>query len=152
MSRVENKASASAFALGLLFAVGLALAGMTSPAKVIAFLDLAGDWDPSLAFVMAGAIATHAIASRFILTRKAPVLAEKFDLPEKKSVDARLVTGAALFGVGWGLGGYCPGPALVTAAAGVPSAIVFVLAMAAGMFLESVARGQKSPAAPRLPA
>lgn len=137
---------------GALFAFGLGLSGMTNPAKVIGFLDIAGAWDPSLAFVMAGAIATHAIASRFILTRKAPVLAEKFDLPEKKSVDARLVTGAALFGVGWGLGGYCPGPALVTAAAGVPSAIVFVLAMAAGMFLESVARGQKSPAAPRLPA
>lgn len=150
--RPSVRSAASALAAGLLFAVGLALAGMTSPSKVLAFLDVAGDWDPSLAFVMAGAIVTHALSARIILARESPLFAARFDLPTKKKVDARLVTGAALFGVGWGLGGYCPGPALVTAAAGLPSALVFVLAMAAGMFLESVAGGEKSSAAPRLPA
>jgi len=130
------KRNAAAFGAGALFAVGLAVSGMTRPAKVVGFLDLAGDWDASLAFVMMGAIAVHFVAYRVVLRRPAPLFDGRFHLPTRKDIDLRLVLGAALFGVGWGLGGYCPGPGLVSAAAGSLGAIVFVVGMTAGMLIE----------------
>jgi len=135
------KRNAAAFGAGALFAVGLALSGMTRPSKVVGFLDLAGDWDASLAFVMMGAIAVHFVAYRVVLRRPAPLFDVRFHLPTRKDIDLRLVLGAALFGVGWGLGGYCPGPGLVSAAAGSLGALVFVVGMTAGMLIEqAVAR------------
>jgi uncharacterized protein len=128
-------AQLTAFITGLLFAVGLGVGGMTQPAKVLGFLDVSGNWDPSLAFVMLGAIAVHATTMRWILRRRAPLFAVRFALPTRRDVNARLVAGAALFGAGWGLVGYCPGPALTALGGGVPAAAVFVPAMVAGMWL-----------------
>ena len=125
----------TAFVAGLLFAVGLGVGGMTQPAKVFGFLDVAGKWDPSLAFVMLGAIAVHATAMRGILGRRTPLFAVRFALPTRRDVDARLVAGAALFGAGWGLVGYCPGPAVTALGGGVPTAAIFVPAMVAGMWV-----------------
>lgn len=135
------KRNAAAFGAGALFAVGLAVSGMTRPAKVVGFLDLAGDWDASLAFVMMGAIAVHFVAYRLVLRRPAPLFDGSFHLPTRRDIDLRLVLGAAVFGVGWGLGGYCPGPGLVSAAAGALGAVVFVVGMTVGMLIEqAVAR------------
>lgn len=131
-----------AFVTGLVFALGLALAGMTDPMKVIGFLDVAGAWDPSLAFVMGGAVLVYGLLSRFITRRDAPLLDARFFLPTRRDIDARLVAGAALFGVGWGLGGYCPGPALVSTMSFGTSALVFTAAMLTGMALFSV--GQRA--------
>ncbi|WP_224368851.1 DUF6691 family protein [Hyalangium versicolor] len=125
----------SAVAAGLLFALGLGFGGMTDPARVQAFLDFTGAWDPTLAFVMGGALAVHAPLSWLIRRRKAPVLAPTFPTLSKARVDGHLVTGAALFGVGWGLAGYCPGPALVSLASGADTVLLFVLSMFAGMWL-----------------
>lgn len=121
---------------GALFAVGLAVSGMTKPAKVAGFLDLFGAWDASLALVMVGAIGVHLVAQRLIKRRSAPLLDLRFHLPTRKDIDARLVAGAVLFGVGWGLGGFCPGPGLVTAGSGSSGALVFVLGMTVGMLAE----------------
>lgn len=121
------------WAAGLLFAVGLAIGGMTRPAKVLAFLDLAGKWDPSLAFVMAGAIAVHALAYRLVRRRRTPFFAASFALPPRSDVDPSLVAGALCFGVGWGLAGYCPGPALTGLASGAVPTCVFVAGMVLGM-------------------
>jgi uncharacterized membrane protein YedE/YeeE len=120
---------------GLLFGVGLGVSGMTLPAKVLGCLDVTGAWDPSLLFVMGGAVAVHFCAYRLVRGRAAPLYAERFVLPLVWRVDARLCLGAILFGVGWGVAGYCPGPALVSLASGQPSVLVFVLAMLAGMWL-----------------
>lgn len=128
--------SLAAVLSGLVFGLGLAVSGMTDPAKVRAFLDASGAWDPSLALVMAGAIATHAALSRLVLRRRAPMLAPAFDLPPTRPVDARLLAGAAIFGVGWGIGGVCPGPALVSLASGRLEPVVFTLAMAFGVVAE----------------
>ena len=128
-------AQLTAFVAGLLFAAGLGVGGMTQPAKVFGFLDIAGSWDPSLAFVMLGAIAVHATAVRRILRRRAPLFVVRFTLPTRRDIDARLVVGAALFGAGWGLVGYCPGPAVAALGGGVPAAAVFVPAMVAGMWM-----------------
>lgn len=125
-----------ALAAGLVFGVGLAIAGMTQPSKVIGFLDVGGSWDPSLALVMVGAIAVHFVAQRIIVRRSAPLFDDRFHLPTRRDADPRLLAGALLFGAGWGLGGFCPGPALTSAAAGVFPATVFVAAMTAGMILE----------------
>ena len=130
------KKLAASLVAGLLFGLGLALAGMTLPSKVLGFLDVTGDWDPSLALVMGGAIAVHATLQRLIRRRERPLFDARFHLPTRTDIDRRLVVGAALFGVGWGLVGLCPGPALVTAATGAPWALVFVVAMAAGMLLQ----------------
>ncbi|HKA90391.1 MAG TPA: DUF6691 family protein [Haliangiales bacterium] len=121
------------FACGLVFAVGLAIAGMTNPAKVVGFLDVTGAWDPTLAFVMAGALGVYAVAWRFRRGLAAPVLGGAFP-PRPGAIDARLLVGAAIFGIGWGISGYCPGPAVVSATV-VPPAAAFVLAMLAGMAL-----------------
>lgn len=122
---------------GALFGLGLAVSGMANPAKVIGFLDVAGDWDPTLAFVTGGAILIVGPAFGLIFRRRRPVLADDFDLPSKKKVDARLLGGSALFGVGWGLSGFCPGPAVVALVPALASGIVpvfaFGVAMLAGM-------------------
>lgn len=133
-----KRALAVSFGAGLLFAVGLGLSGMTQPGKVLAFLDVTGDWDPSLALVMAGAIGVHAVFVRIASVRNKPYLVESFDLPRAKRIDARLVLGSALFGAGWGIAGYCPGPALVSLASFHPSALVFVVSMALGMSLHTL--------------
>ncbi|AJZ56167.1 sulfur transport family protein (plasmid) [Paraburkholderia fungorum] len=118
---------------GLLFGVGLMVSGMANPAKVLGFLDIAGRWDPSLAFVMAGAIALGSIAFLFAKHRKISLLGLPMQIPAGTDVTLRLVLGSALFGVGWGLAGFCPGPALVALGAGIPKALGFVVAMLAGM-------------------
>jgi uncharacterized protein len=105
-----------AFLAGALFAIGLGISGMTKPSKVVGFLDLAGAWDPSLMLVMAGAVGVHFTLRRFIVRREAPLWNTKFDVPTWRHIDGRLVLGAAIFGVGWGLGGFCPGPGIVAAA------------------------------------
>lgn len=130
------KALGSAFAAGVLFAVGLGISGMTKPSKVVGFLDPFGAWDASLAFVMIGAIGVHLVAQRLITKRPSPLFDVRFHLPTRKDVDARLVLGAAIFGAGWGLGGFCPGPALVSAASGTLSALVFVGGMTVGAKVE----------------
>ncbi len=125
-----------AYLAGALFGAGLLLAGMTDPARVLGFLDVLGDWDPTLAFVMIGAIAVHATTYQLIRRRPSPLFDSTFHLPTRNDLDARLLAGAALFGVGWGLAGFCPGPALVAAASGASTALVFVAAMIAGMFVQ----------------
>jgi uncharacterized membrane protein YedE/YeeE len=142
------KPNAVAFGTGALFAVGLAISGMTKPAKVAGFLDVAGAWDASLAFVMIGAIAVHFIAHRILVRRPSPLFDTKFHLPTRKDIDRRLVLGAGLFGIGWGLGGFCPGPGLVTAGSGSLGAIVFVLGMTIGMLLEQTAARASARAHP----
>lgn len=125
----------TAFVAGLIFGAGLLVAGMANPAKVLAFLDIAGSWDPSLAFVMIGAIGIGTPAF-FIAKRKSvSFLGEKMQLPTSQMIDARLIGGSVLFGIGWGIAGICPGPALVLLGAGVTKGIIFVLAMIAGMLV-----------------
>jgi uncharacterized membrane protein YedE/YeeE len=130
---------------GAIFGAGLSLSGMIQPARVLGFLDFTGAWDPTLALVMFGAVTVHFVATRFVLRRGAPLMEERFHLPTRKDADPRLLFGSAIFGVGWGLAGYCPGPGLTAAAAGSFSAIVFVGAMLAGMVLEHATTGKKSP-------
>ncbi|MGZ5969185.1 MAG: DUF6691 family protein [Polyangiales bacterium] len=129
------KANFSAALGGAVFAVGLAISGMTQPAKVVGFLDLTRIWDPSLAFVMIGAIGVHALLRLFITRRDKPVFDDKFHTPPDRGLDAKLLVGAGLFGVGWGLGGYCPGPALVSLASGAIAPVVFVGAMTVGILV-----------------
>ncbi|MDQ3031196.1 MAG: YeeE/YedE family protein [Myxococcota bacterium] len=133
MTRAHRQSSA-ALAAGLLFGVGLVVSGMTVPAKVIGFLDFAGAWDPTLMFVMAGAIAVHAVVYRLVRRRASPLFADAFQVPTRKDIDARLVLGAAIFGVGWGLGGYCPGPAVSSLVTGSLSPLAFVAAMLGAMW------------------
>jgi len=127
------------FAIGLVFGLGLLLSGMSDPAKVLNFLDVAGmsagTWDPSLAFVMAGAIGVGFVGYRHVLKRPQPLFAERFHLPARGELDLRIVIGPAIFGVGWGLAGFCPGPALTAIGFGSRAAIIFVAAMFAGMWL-----------------
>ncbi len=118
---------------GLLFGAGLLISGMINPAKVIGFLDLAGNWDPSLAFVMLGGVTVTAIGYRTVLRRSQPLFEPKFSLPTRTDIDPSLVLGAGLFGIGWGLSGYCPGPALAGLGFGRPETLVFVAAMLLGM-------------------
>ena len=127
---------------GILFGFGLAVSQMVNPAKVLGFLDIAaawptvaGGWDPSLALVMAGALAVTALGFRLALRRPAPVFGAAFELPRATAIDGRLVAGAAIFGVGWGLVGFCPGPALASLVFGLPQSFVFVAAMAVGAWL-----------------
>jgi uncharacterized membrane protein YedE/YeeE len=118
---------------GLLFGAGLGIAGMTRADKVIGFLDVAGGWDPTLAFVMVGAIAVYALAYRLIVRRDGPVFAQHFSLPTRRDLTPRLLGGSALFGIGWALGGYCPGPGIVSVASGAPNALAFVAFTLLGM-------------------
>ncbi|MFJ2990497.1 DUF6691 family protein [Collimonas sp. NPDC087041] len=122
-----------ALAAGLIFGLGLIVAGMANPAKVLGFLDLAGNWDPSLAFVMAGAIAVAAPAFAFAKRRSRSLTGQPMLLPTARQIDRRLIAGSLLFGVGWGLAGICPGPALVLLGSGATKGLVFVVAMLGGM-------------------
>jgi uncharacterized membrane protein YedE/YeeE len=124
-----------AFLAGLTFGVGLIVAQMTNPAKVIGFLDITGSWDPSLALVMAGAVSVFGAAYWLSRARPTPVLGPQFVLPAQQEITWQLVVGSLIFGAGWGLGGFCPGPAVVSAAFGDPRVWVFLAAMLAGMFL-----------------
>jgi uncharacterized protein len=125
------------FLIGLLFGLGLVVSGMSDPAKVINFLDLAaiptGGWDASLAFVMAGAVIVTAIGYRFVLVQPKPLFDRAFHLPDRKRLDHRILVGPAIFGIGWGMAGFCPGPAFATLGTGSAEAMLFVLAMLAGM-------------------
>lgn len=136
--RSSRLALVLAAASGALFGVGLLISGMTQPAKVIGFLDVTRDWDPSLAFVMGGAVMVYGLLFRLTRSRRAgPWFDVKFHLPTRSDIDLSLVAGAAIFGIGWGLGGLCPGPGLVAAAGGSTAAIAFVGAMLAGMLLQN---------------
>jgi uncharacterized membrane protein YedE/YeeE len=126
------------FFVGLLFGIGLLVSGMTDPAKVQGFLDLAGAWDPSLAFVMGGAILVGLVAFAVAKTRTQSLLGGAMHLPTSRDIDRRLVVGSLLFGAGWGLAGFCPGPGLVAMGAGEPKAALFVAAMVGGMLLFEV--------------
>ncbi len=134
--------------LGLIFGLGLLLAGMVDPAKVQNFLDVAGTWDPSLAFVMAGAIAMTAVGFALVRRRDRPILEPAFQFPTRNEIDAKLVAGAALFGIGWGLGGLCPGPALTGLTLAAPGTFAFVAAMLVGVAAGTlfIRMGQKEPA------
>ena len=123
------------FVSGALFAAGLAVGGMTLPRKVVAFLDVAGDWDPSLALVMAGAIAVYSAAYWGSRRLSRPVMSAHFSNPTTSRIDTRLVVGSAIFGVGWGMLGYCPGPALVTAASGAAQPLLFSTVMLLALWL-----------------
>ena len=125
----------AALVAGTVFGFGLSLSGMVDPDKVLAFLDIVGPWDPSLALVMGGALAVTGIGFRFVLRRPAPLLAPRFDLPGDRRVDLRLVGGAARFGVGWGLSGYCPGPAVAALVLNAREGLVFLAAVIAGGLL-----------------
>jgi uncharacterized membrane protein YedE/YeeE len=125
----------SALAVGVLFAMGLGLSGMTQPQKVIGFLDLFGKWDPSLIFVMAGAIVVHAVTFRMIRKKKNPWFSKDWHIPNRKDVTPALVGGSLIFGFGWGLGGYCPGPAVTSLASLQYRPVIFVLSMIMGMVL-----------------
>ena len=135
----------SEFVVGLLFGLGLMLSGMTDPSKVIGFLDLFGHWDPSLAFVMGGAIAVGFFAFALAKKRTTNFLGGSLHLPKSTQIDKRLVLGNVMFGAGWGLAGFCPGPALVSMAAGQDKALVFVLAMVFGMIVYELIQRRKTP-------
>jgi uncharacterized membrane protein YedE/YeeE len=121
-------------ALGLLFGVGLVVSGMSDPAKVLNFLDLFGTWDPSLAFVMGGAVLVAFIGFRLVLRRNQPIAGGSFQLPTRTDIDAHVIVGPAVFGIGWGLGGFCPGPALTALGLGAAGTLAFVPAMIIGMW------------------
>jgi uncharacterized membrane protein YedE/YeeE len=130
-------------AAGLVFGLGLIAAGMTNPAKVLAFLDLAGAWDPSLALVMGGAIAVALVPFGWARRRGRTLAGEPLQWPAARGIDARLLLGGLLFGIGWGLAGLCPGPAIVALAAGLADVWLFVLAMLAGLLLVDVVDGRR---------
>lgn len=128
----------AAFISSLIFGLGLGVSGMTLPAKVIGFLDITGAWDPSLLAVMVGAISVHFISFRLITKRKNPLVADKFQVPMQRDLDWKLIVGSAIFGAGWGLGGFCPGPALVGLVTGKSSVVIFVASMVAGIYLYKI--------------
>ncbi|WP_417312265.1 DUF6691 family protein [Ectopseudomonas khazarica] len=132
-----------AFVCGLLFGIGLLLAGMADPAKVLAFLDLGGHWDPSLALVMAGAISVAALPLNLARRRTRALLGGAMQLPTRRDLDARLIGGSLLFGIGWGIAGICPGPAMAILLSGHWQAPLFVVAMLAGMLIFSALEGRR---------
>lgn len=140
----------SAFLAGALFSAGLVVAGMTQPANIVGFLDFFGNWKPALALVMGGAVSVYAALYPLVIKRRFPLFAPSFDLPAAAKIDARLLAGAGAFGIGWGLGGFCPGPALAALGAGGSEAAVFSAALAAGVILHHFAlqngtRGAEGP-------
>jgi uncharacterized membrane protein YedE/YeeE len=139
----------TAFLAGLVFGIGLLVSGMANPAKVIGFLDLAGPWDPSLALVMAGAIGVALGAFAIADRRTTSFLGEAMQLPKPRQIDHRLLAGSALFGIGWGIAGICPGPALVVLGMGVERAPAFVLSMVAGMVLYAAYERSRAVSTPR---
>ena len=144
-----NLQRATEFAVGLLFGWGLMIAGMTDPGKVIGFLDLAGAWDPSLAFVMGGAIAVGFFAFGMAKKRTTSFFGGALHLPTSKDIDKRLVIGSLLFGAGWGLAGFCPGPGIVSMATGEFKGLVFVAAMVAGMAVFEFTDRRAAPPQPK---
>lgn len=128
---------------GVVFAVGLVVSGMTNPQKVIGFLDVAGSWDLSLAFVMGGAVLLNLVTFKWVLKQPKPVVGVKFHVPTNRVIDKRLVLGSAIFGLGWGLGGFCPGPGLVSLVSGEMSAIVFVATMLVSMVVYDKVRAAR---------
>ncbi len=144
-------ASIFAFVAGLVFGLGLIVAGMANPAKILGFLDIAGKWDPSLAFVMAGAIAVGLVAFALARRRTTSALGLSMQLPTARTVDVRLVGGSLLFGIGWGLAGFCPGPAIVALGAGYVKAGVFVVAMLLGMGVFELIERRRMQAEARTP-
>ncbi|MGR8919654.1 MAG: DUF6691 family protein [Gammaproteobacteria bacterium] len=138
--------------LGALFAVGLGISGMTQPAKVLGFLDVFGAWDPALMFVMGGAVTVTFAGYRWVLKRPMPLLAAKFEIPSRRDIDLPLIGGAALFGLGWGTAGFCPGPAITALASGSLDVLVFVGAMFAGFLLKDVALGGSASSGVKSPA
>jgi uncharacterized protein len=129
---------------GLLFGIGLSISGMVNPAKVMGFLDFFGQWDPSLAFVMGGAVTVYAIGYRLVMKSAKPLFDETFQVPTRSDLDARLISGAVLFGAGWGLAGYCPGPAITGLAFGMTQTFIFFAAMAVGVVVFKLTMGAKS--------
>jgi uncharacterized membrane protein YedE/YeeE len=130
------KTNLAAFICGILFSIGLGISGMTQPHKVIGFLDVFGEWDLSLVFVMGGAVISYLLLQLLIQRRfSKPMLGETFQIPTRKDLDRSLIFGALLFGMGWGLGGYCPGPAITTLGSGSLNAVLFMVAMGMGMLL-----------------
>ena len=129
----------SAYLIGLVFGAGIALSGMINPAKVLNFFDVAGSWDPSLIFVMGGALLVTFVGYRLVLGREQPLLAMRFQVPTNSAIDARLVSGSALFGLGWGIAGFCPGGALPALGTGRSEVLLFVAALIAGMLLTRLA-------------
>ena len=138
-----------ALVAGIVFGLGLIVSGMADPTKVLGFLDLAGAWDPSLALVMAGAIAVGLVAFTFAARWRRSLLDLDMKLPTARALNAPLIFGSLLFGVGWGLVGLCPGPALVALGTGAPAAVTFVLAMLAGMALHTLLSRKKAPGRPQ---
>lgn len=136
----------TALAAGLMFGAGLALSGMLDPARVLGFLDVFGAWDPTLAFVLGGAVAVSALSYVVKARMARPLLADRFLVPEGRSIDGRLVGGAILFGIGWGLVGLCPGPALAALPLGLAPIFGFVAAMLAGMALHAALGARRRPA------
>jgi hypothetical protein len=136
---------AASLAAGLLFGLGLVISGMSNPAKILNFLDIFGSWDPSLAFVMAGAVTVTFLGYRFVLARKQPLFDAAFHLPATKDIDSPLIAGAAIFGLGWGLSGFCPGPALTALPLFAQGTLAFVPAMLIGMWAARMAPKLKWP-------
>ncbi|WP_434987027.1 DUF6691 family protein [Vreelandella zhaodongensis] len=134
MSGVGVK-TAAGYIAGLLFGLGLAISGMTDPARVLGFLDIAGAWDPTLMFVLGGAVVTTFIGFRLVFARGKSLFAGGFQLPSKQELDAKLLGGAALFGIGWGLSGYCPGPAIASMSGMTMPLFAMLVAMVAGWFI-----------------
>lgn len=135
---MNTKLMISAFIAGALFSVGLAISGMTMPTKVVGFLNLFGAWDPSLMGVMGGGILVAFVVFRRLRLWEHPLFAARFQIPDRTEITPSLITGSAMFGVGWGLMGYCPGPAVTSIVAGKPDVLIFVLAMVAGMLLHRI--------------
>lgn len=132
--------------LGVLFGIGLVVSGMSDPAKVLNFLDLFGAWDSSLAFVMAGAVIVAFFGYRLVFRRGRPIVGKAFHLPTRDDIDGRVLAGPAIFGIGWGLGGFCPGPALTALSLGAPGTLAFVPAMLLGMWAARLfAEGARTP-------
>ncbi|HEX7927471.1 MAG TPA: DUF6691 family protein [bacterium] len=143
-----------AFLLGALFAIGLGIGSMTLPAKIIGFLDVTGAWDPSLVLVLGGAVVTYAVMYRMAIGRGRPLFADAYVLPGQNRIDVPLVAGAAIFGIGWGMSGFCPGPAIVALVTGKTEVLSFVAAMIVGMWLhDGIAawRQREASAAANLP-
>jgi uncharacterized membrane protein YedE/YeeE len=138
--------------VGLLFGAGLALSGMIDPARVLGFLDVAGSWDPTLAFVLAASLIPSAIAYALVRRMKKPIMADEFCIPQNRTIERRLLAGAALFGIGWGLVGLCPGPAIAGLVLGYWQSWLFVAAMFAGMWLQRAYADARDSRTPRLAA
>lgn len=137
------KPAIGSYFTGLLFSIGLSISGMTQPKKVLAFLDIFGDWDPSLMFVMVGAIGAYSVIYRMVLKRQKPLIEDKLQIPEPKKVDRELILGAIIFGMGWGLAGFCPGPALTSLATLQKAPLVFGLGLFGGMLTFKLLRDRK---------